>query len=88
MYATAEIEVVRRVDVLALPKSAILRQGSEAFCLSITAENKIAKLPIKTGIAAGTDVEIVTGLTGDESLIGANLAAYKEGQAVEIVTPK
>jgi HlyD family secretion protein len=87
MYATAEIEVARRVDVLSLPKSAILRQGAEAFCLSITAENKLAKLPIKTGIAAGTDVEIVTGLTGDESLIGANLAAYKEGQSVEIAAP-
>ena len=87
MYATAEIEVARRADVLSLPKAAILKQGAEAFCLTITAENKIAKLPIKTGIAAGADVEIVSGLTGDESLIGANLAAYKEGQSVEIVTP-
>ena len=56
--------------------------------MSITAENKIAKLPIKTGIVAGTDVEIISGLSGDESLIGANLAAYKEGQAVEIDAPK
>ncbi|HLQ45266.1 MAG TPA: efflux RND transporter periplasmic adaptor subunit [Planctomycetaceae bacterium] len=88
MYATAEVEVARRAEALALPKSAILKQGTESFCLSITAENKIAKLPIKTGIVAGTDVEIISGLSGDESLIGANLAAYKEGQAVEIVAPK
>ncbi len=92
MYATAEVEVARRVDALSLPKSAILKQGAESFCLGITAENKIAKLPIKTGIVAvtptGTDIEIISGLTGDESLIGANLAAYKEGQVVEIVVPK
>jgi RND family efflux transporter MFP subunit len=92
MYATAEIEVARRVDALSLPKSAILKQGTESFALGISAENKIVKLPIKTGIVAvtptGTDIEIVSGLTGDESLIGANLAAYKEGQAVEIVVPK
>ena len=88
MYATAEVEVARRADVLSLPKSAILKQGTDSFCLSITADKKIAKLPIKTGIVAGTDVEIVSGLTGDESLIGANLAAYKEGQSVEIVVPK
>ncbi len=87
MYATAEIEVARRPDVLALPKAAILKSGTDSFVLSITAENKIAKLPIQTGIIAGADVEIVSGLTGDEQLIGANLAAYKEGQAVEIVVP-
>ena len=88
MYATAEIEVARRVDALTLPKSAILNQGAESFCLSISSENKIAKLPIKTGIVAGTDVEIVSGLTGKESLIGANLAAYKDGQEVEVVAAK
>ena len=88
MYATAEVEVARRADVLSLPKSAILKQGTESFCLSINSENKIAKLPIKTGIVAGTDVEIVSGLTGDESLIGANLAAYKEGKSVEVIAAK
>ncbi len=88
MYATAEIEVARRADALSLPKSAIGKDAAGSFVMSISAENKIAKLPIKTGIVAGTDVEIVSGLTGDESLIGANLAAYKEGQAVEVVAPK
>lgn len=88
MYATAEIEVARRADALSLPKSAILKQGTESFTLGISSENKIVKLPIKTGLVAGADVEILSGLTGDESLIGANLSAYKEGQAVEIITPK
>lgn len=92
MYATAEIQVAHRPDTLSLPKSAILKQGTESFCLSISAENKIEKLPIKTGIVAvtptGTDIEILSGLNGDESLIGANLAAYKEGQAVEVIVAK
>ncbi len=92
MYATAEIEVARRADALSLPKSAILKVGAESFALGISAEKKIVKLPIKTGIVAmtatSTDIEIVSGLIGDESLIGANLVAYKEGQAVEIVAPK
>lgn len=88
MYATAEIEVARRADTLSLPKSAIFQQGAESFALGISSDHKIVKLPIKTGIVAGSDVEILSGLTGEESLIGANLAAYKEGQAVEIVAPK
>lgn len=88
MYATAEVEVARRADALSLPKSAILKQGTESFALGVSAEKKIVKLPIKTGIVAGTDVEIVSGLTGEEPLIGANLAAYKEGQAVEVIAPK
>lgn len=91
MYATAEIQVARRPDVLSLPKAAILKQGSDSFVLGIV-DNKIVKLPIKTGIVAvtptGSDIEILSGLNGDESLIGANLAAYKEGQAVEIVVAR
>lgn len=87
MYATAEIQVARRPDVLSLPKSAIGKSEAGSFALGIV-ENKIVKLPIKTGIVAvtstGTDIEILSGLTGDESLIGTNLAAYKEGQAVEV----
>ncbi len=91
MYATAEIEIARRVDVLSLPKSAIGKQETGPFVLKI-ADNKIVKLPIKTGITAvthtGTDIEILSGLTGDELLIGANLAAYKDGQAVEVIVAK
>lgn len=88
MYATAEIEVARRVDALSLPKSAVFKKGPDSFCKSISSGNTIKELPIKTGIVAGTDVEIVSGLTGEESLIGANLAAYREGQAVEVIVAK
>ncbi len=92
MYATAEIEVARRDDALSLPKSAILKRDGKSFCLSISSDNKIKELPIKTGIVAvtstGTDIEILSGLTGDELLIGANLTAYKEGQAVEVIVAK
>lgn len=90
MYATAEIEVARRTDALSLPKSAILALGADSVCLSISSENKLVKLPIKTGIVAGPDVEIISGLTGDESIIGANLAAYKDkmGETVEVITPE
>lgn len=88
MYATAEIEVARRPDALSLPKSAIFKKGEDSYCKSISSKNTIEELAIKTGIVAGTDVEIVSGLTGDESLIGANLGAYKDGQAVEVIAAK
>ncbi len=92
MYATAEIEVASRANALSLPKSAVFKKGPDSFCKSISSENTIKELPIKTGIVAvtptGTDIEIVSGLTGEESLIGANLTAYKEGQAVEVIVAK
>ncbi len=71
MYAIAEIDVARRAEVLALPKLAILEARAESSVLRISAENKIVKLSIKTGIAAvtptGTDFEIIAGLTDGES---------------------
>jgi RND family efflux transporter MFP subunit len=84
MYASAEIEVARRVDALALPKTALLAGDGQMYCLTIDSQGQIAKTPIVAGIRAGDDVEIVSGLSGDERVIGVNPAAFREGQRVEV----
>ena len=40
------------------------------------------------GIEAGGEVEIVSGLEGDEQIIGVNAGAFREGQQVEVVESK
>jgi multidrug efflux pump subunit AcrA (membrane-fusion protein) len=51
-------------------------------------EGEVVRTPIETGIRAGDEIEIVSGLKGDEQIIGVNAAAFREGQAVEIEKPK
>lgn len=88
MYVIADLKVAERPDCFALPRTAILMKEQQAFCLTVNAESTIVRTPINIGIRAGEDVEVVSGLTGQERIIPGNVAAYREGQLVEvIVTP-
>jgi RND family efflux transporter MFP subunit len=85
MYVVADLKVAERPDAFALPRTAILMKEQQAACLTVNAENTIVRTPIVTGIRAGEEVEIVSGLMGNERVIPANVAAYREGQVVEII---
>ncbi len=87
MYVIADLKVAERVDALVLPRTAILVKEQQAACFTVSAENKIVRTPIATGIRAGEEVEVLSGLKGDEAVIPTNVAAYREGQAVEIAVP-
>jgi HlyD family secretion protein len=87
MYAYADLKVAERKDVFALPKSAIMTQGSQHSCWTIDPAGKIVRTPLTLGIRSGPDVEVVSGLSGEEEVIGVNPAAFREGQEVEITKP-
>lgn len=87
MYAKARLKVAERSGALSLPKGAVLTADGKTFCYVIDAEGTVVKTPLETGIRAGDDVEIVSGLTGDEQIIGVNAAAFREGQRVEVAKP-
>lgn len=84
MYAHARIKVAERPGALALPRGAVLGSGPETHCLTIDSDGVVRKTAVTVGIRAGDDVEIVSGLTGDEQVIGVNAAAFKEGQQVDV----
>ncbi len=85
MYVIADLKVAERPDCLALPRTAILMKEQQAFCLTVNADSTIVRTPIVVGIRAGEDVEVVSGLSGSERIIPSNVAAYREGQSVEVV---
>ncbi len=86
MYVIADLKVAERPDTFALPRTAILMKEQQASCLTVNSESAIVRTPIMIGIRAGEEIEIVSGLTGDERIIAGNVAAYREGQTVEVVT--
>lgn len=83
MSASVRLKVAERNDVLTLPQGAVIGDG-EPFCYTIDAANQIVRTKIQTGLRAGDDVEIVSGLSGDEQVVGVNPADLREGQAVQI----
>lgn len=88
MYVTAMLKVAERPDVLALPRTAVLQKDQKAACLTVDADSRIARTPIVLGIRSGEEFEVVSGLTGDEWVVPSNVAAYREGQVVEIAVKK
>ncbi len=87
MYAKARLKVAERMGALALPKGAVLTADGATWCYTIDADGVVVRTPIETGIRAGDEIEIVSGLTGDEQIIGVNAAAFRDGQRVEVVKP-
>jgi RND family efflux transporter MFP subunit len=85
-YLQAELEVANRKDVLALPRAAILTQDKRTFCLAVDDQGKVVQLPVQLGIQAGTEVEILSGPSGAEQIITANVGGFREGQIVQAVT--
>ena len=88
MYAQVELTVAERADVLSVPKTAIVVKDGQSFCVTVTPDGSIFRKPVQTGIRSSTDVEIITGLDGSESILTANAAAFTDGQLVETSKPK
>ncbi len=87
MYVTGELKAAVRENVLSLPRSAILVNDKATYCHTIDTTGKVQLVPVQLGIQSGVDVEIQQGLNGDEQVIGANSAAFKPGQIVEVAGP-
>jgi multidrug efflux pump subunit AcrA (membrane-fusion protein) len=87
MYAYARIKVAEKDNALVLPKTAILTSAGQAYCWRIEPDGTLVKHPLRTGIEAGGQVEIVEGLSGSEPVIGVNAGSFREGQRVEVAEP-
>ena len=87
MYATAHILLQERPNVCVLPLSAIVREGKQAYCW-VAKDGRAVRTPITLGLEIENDVEVASGLKGDELVVQAEAGALQEGRAVEIATPE
>lgn len=87
MYAHVELVVAQQAEALVLPKSAIQQADGQSICLSVTNEGLIERKVVEVGIRTPTEVEIRSGLTGEELIISANVAAFQAGQKVARQNP-
>lgn len=85
LYVQVKLTVAEVENALSLPKSAIVTHDKQSACYVVEADGKITRRPLRLGLQAGTDFEVLEGLTGEEQVIGLNVNAFREGQIVEIV---
>jgi membrane fusion protein (multidrug efflux system) len=80
-YASVQLEVERKRDVLLAPAAAVLveKAGTSVFTI---AGGKAKKTPVQTGFNDGTNVEIVSGINSDQPMILVGKLGLNDGQAV------
>lgn len=84
MYAYASILADEHVNTLVLPASAVVIDKTDTYCLCAE-DGKIVRKTITLGLRNTAEMEVASGLTGDEKVVKANPASLTIGQAVEAV---
>jgi multidrug efflux pump subunit AcrA (membrane-fusion protein) len=85
MYVLAEVTVEERPEVLALPTTAIAKDGAGQASCFIVESGKLYRRSIQVGLEAAPLVEIVSGLSGDEAVVKIQNPTLVEGQPAESV---
>lgn len=83
-FATVNILLEQRDDVLTLPITAIVRDGDKTFCCIVVA-GQIEQRSIQLGLRVKDEVEIVSGLDGTEAVVLTRASSLQPGQRVEII---
>ena len=78
------LELANREKALVVPAAAVTMHEDRP-CVLVAQDGKVVRKPVVPGIRSGDELEIVSGLGGDEAIIVAKGASITEGQAVEPV---
>ena len=84
MYADVEIELARHPATLKVPASAVGSAGESPF-VYVVRDDRLAKVPVTTGFTSEGWIEISSGLSGDESVVGTMSPGLTEGESVHAV---
>lgn len=87
MYATIKVGVDKHTDTLLMPALALVteKSGASAF---VVVDGKAKKTPIKIGFNDGTRVEVLSGLTGNETVILVGKTPMADGTPVVVTEAK
>ena len=86
-FATAKILLEERADVMTLPTAAIVRNAGQTVCC-VVVDGKIEHRTIALGLRVEDDVQVSSGLNGDEIVVLARAGSLQPGQAVEVLVKK
>ena len=81
-YAEVSLEMNRRPDALTVPASSVGSDGDGSFVDTIT-DNRITRLPIKTGLTDNGRIEVTAGLSEETPVVTTIGSAPPPGTAVE-----
>ncbi len=83
MFASAVVSLDKKPNALTVPLRAVARNGEQATVLVITPQNIIEPRSVTLGVESPTDVEVLSGVKDNETVVVGNQGQLKAGQAVE-----
>lgn len=83
MYVHASVVLEELPDALAVPRAAVVFSGATAHCV-VVRDSKAERVPVVVGWQVGEDVQVVSGLTGSETIVSQNPAQLQAGQRIRI----
>ena len=86
MLVTAKIGIERKEKALLMPAEALVMEKASAFAYGVSG-GTAKKHPIKIGFNDGKNIEVLDGLSGDDTVILAGKLKLSDGQAVQVATP-
>ncbi|MGV7212307.1 efflux RND transporter periplasmic adaptor subunit [Bradyrhizobium sp. UFLA05-112] len=81
-FVTVVLEGVEPVEVLAIPRSAVLSDQQGDYVLTVGADNKAEQHRIKLGQSTPTIAAVISGLTAGDRVIVEGLQRARPGQVV------
>ena len=84
MYARVSIDLAEAQAACIVPTTAVVTAENRAWCF-VVENGKAVRKPVTLGLTSGNEVEITSGLSGDELVIQGKGASLASGRAVELI---
>jgi RND family efflux transporter MFP subunit len=86
-YTQVHLKLPNEVSVYILPVSALIFRAQGLQVATVQNGNAVALVPVSLGRDFGNEVEVVSGLSGDESVITSPPDSVISGEAVQMAQP-
>jgi HlyD family secretion protein len=86
-FVTAKILLEERPDAITLPITAIVKNNESTYCCTVI-DGKIHHTPIALGLRVGEEVQILSGLEGNELVVLARASNLLKDQSIETILKK
>lgn len=86
LFARVRVMGETRGQVVVVPEGAIVPRGTDNIVYSVK-EGVAVESPVRLGRRNGGNVEIIEGLTAEDTVVTAGQSRLRDGLAVDIVTP-
>lgn len=83
MYASADLELERRANIITVPVQAVMRKDGKTTVMRVNAERKLEVREVVAGLETPQSIEILSGLEEGDLVVIGNQSQLKSGQSVE-----